>query len=306
MNNTVHFYMFLLLTLGIPTLTQAAQPNTLAHKISKLQCANFQVQSQKILQETPVRLVELSFPACNGGRILAYWVGPTTPPAQLQPAILFVHWYDPTAADSNREEFLAEAKTLAAQGVASLLVTTFWTEPNAPYHQRRWQDDYTNTLNQTQDLLRALTWMRQQPNIDTRRIAYVGHDYGAGFGALVAELDPKIKAFVLMATPADLTDWYLYGSATGKPEGADLKRFKKSFQTVNPARSLAKSHAQILLQFSNNDPYVSPMQAQQLIKAAPSAQVHFYAVGHDMKIEQAKSDRLKFLQTILQLKRQTP
>lgn len=301
MNNSIHLYILLLLLIGINTFTHAAQPETLAQKISSLHCTDFKVQSQKSLRETQVRILELSFPACNGGTILAYWVGPTTPPASLQPAILFVHWYDPTAADSNRDEFLTEAKTLAAMGVASMIVTTFWTEPNAPYHQRRWQDDYTNTLNQTQDLLHALTWMRQQPNIDSNRMAYVGHDYGGGFGALVAELDPKIKAFVLMTPPANLTDWYLYGSATGKPDGKALKSFKNSFHAVNPARSLAKSKAQILLQFSNSDPYVSSIQAQQIIKAAPSAQVHFYPVGHDMKIEAAHSDRQAFLKKTLAL-----
>lgn len=264
-------------------------------------CPEFVAQSRTLITQGEVNVEDLEFIACNGRTIKAYWVGLSARPTHSQAAILFVHWYEPSSADSNRDEFLEEAKSLAQRGVVSLLVSTFWSEPNAPYHQRRWQNDYENSLNQTRDLRRALDWIKRQHEVDSSRLAYVGHDYGAGFGALLAGLDDSVKGFALLTTPPTLSDWYLFGSASGKPEGPELARFKERFKTLAPATFLSNSKAQLLLQFGNKDPYVSPAQAKQVANAAPNAKVLHYEVGHDMKLAQVREDRDTWLGKVLGL-----
>ena len=43
-------------------------------------------------------------------------------------AILFVHWYEPESRDSNRSQFVEEAKELAREGAACLLIETLWSD----------------------------------------------------------------------------------------------------------------------------------------------------------------------------------
>lgn len=293
------FRCALLLAVFLSCLSLASFAGT--PDFSTTQCPDLTVENRKLVAQGEINVEDLQFAACNGGEIRAHWVGLSARPTRSQAAVLFVHWYEPGAIDSNPDEFLEEAKALAKRGVVSLLVSTFWSEPNAPYHQRRWQDDYQNTLNQTRDLLRMLEWIRRQPEVDTSRLAYVGHDYGAGFGALVAGIDSQVNAFVLITTPPSLSDWYLYGSASGKPEGKDLANFKERFLTLSPAKMLAKSRARILLQFADDDPYVSEAQARQVIQAAPGARVMRYKVGHNMKLPQAREDREAWLTQVLGL-----
>jgi dienelactone hydrolase len=110
-------------------------------------------------------------------------------------AVLFVHWYEPPRPTSNRTEFLAEAVDLAARSVTSLLI-------DAPWAGERWfptrdsEKDYDFSVQQVKDLRRALDVLLAQPGIDKTRVALVGHDFGAMYGALAAAADPRVTAFV--------------------------------------------------------------------------------------------------------------
>src|SRR5262249_5166141 len=48
----------------------------------------------------------------------------------------------------------------------------------------------------------AIAYLRARPEIDTLRIAIVGHSEGGMIGPMIAETDPKIRALVLMAATA--------------------------------------------------------------------------------------------------------
>lgn len=249
-----------------------------------------------------ISVSDITFTSCDGHSIEAYWSTPAVKPAKKSPAILFVHWLDYSTNDSNRNEFLSEAKSLAKQGVSSLLVSTFWSIPGGRYSDRRWQDDYSNSLNQTRDLLRELNWIKQQPNIDMSRLAYVGHDYGASFGAMLSGIDHDVKYFVLMAPIAKLTDWYLYGSSTGVPVDDDKLKFIASFDSINPESLIKHSSARFLLQFADSDKYISRQQAESLIHAAPKgSEVHFYSTDHALKIPSVVEDRMTWLKNKLKL-----
>ena len=182
------------------------------------------------------------------------------------------------------------------------MVSTFWSEPNGPYFKRKWENDYSNTLNQTRDLLRALNLLRAQSAVDTSRVAYVGHDYGAAFGAVVAGIDTRITGLVLMAAPAEFPDWYLYGSASGVPKGADKENFIAQFKLINPSVMIAKTHAKLFLQYSDNDPFVPREKAEAMHLAAPkNSNFMFYSVDHSMKIDKAIQDRDTWLAKLLNL-----
>ena len=45
---------------------------------------------------------------------------------------------------------------------------------------------------------RALDWLLQQPGVDAKRIAYVGHSYGGIAGGVLAGVEPRISTFLLI------------------------------------------------------------------------------------------------------------
>ena len=91
-----------------------------APDFSTAKCPAFTANSRTLVTQGEVNVENLEFTACNGSSIKAYWVGLSARPTRSQAAILFVHWYEPSSPDSNREEFLEEAKSLARRGVVSL------------------------------------------------------------------------------------------------------------------------------------------------------------------------------------------
>ena len=126
-----------------------------------------------------------------------------------EPAILFVHWLG-TPETTNHTEFEADALALAKRGATSLLIDAMWSKPH-------WFDhigtdakaDLDEGRAQVTDLRRSLDVLLAQPNVDSARVGYVGHDFGAMYGALLAGVDPRPSYYVFVAGTATLQEWYL-------------------------------------------------------------------------------------------------
>src|SRR5260370_11840726 len=104
-------------------------------------------------------------------------------------------------------------------------------------------------------------------DVDPKRIAFVGHSYNAGVGALLSGVDRRFKAFVLMA-----------GSMSDEI-GQKTKEFESFRQRVGPekvdafiARSAYLdqgkyvSHAApaiVFLQFATREKFLTPERARQ-------------------------------------------
>ena len=230
----------------------------------------------------------------GGAPVQAYLVRPSEGAGPFA-GVLFVHWFAPPHPTSNRTQFLDEARTLARRGAVSLLVSTFWSDP-ARYRGRRWQDDYQNTINQAKELRRALDVLTTRPGVDARRLAYVGHDYGAMFGALISGADARPKTFALIAGASRFPDWYLYGSASGVPAGDDLEHFRRQFAPLDPVNAVAGSKASFFFQFGEDDRFTPRKDFVELYLAAPSPKrMATYASDHAMSAEIIRHDRAAWL-----------
>ena len=94
---------------------------------------------------------------------------------------------------------------LAGSGTVSLLVDTPWATENW-FPTRDAAKDYEFTVQMTRDVRRALDALLAQPGIDTSRVAIVGHDFGAMWGALAAAADPRVtQSMGLQIAEATLT-----------------------------------------------------------------------------------------------------
>ncbi len=242
-----------------------------------------------------VTVQDVTFASVAGGApTQAYLVRPDGAAGTLA-AVLFVHWFAPPEPTSNRTQYLDEARALARRGVVSLLVSTFWSDP-ARYRARRWEDDFRNSVAQARELRRALDVLAAQPGVDPGRMAYVGHDYGAMFGAVVAGVETRPKAYVLIAGAPRFPDWYLFGSASGRPAGVALAAFREEFARIDPVGVLGRARAAFFLQYGEEDRYTPRDAFLELYRAAPEPKrIATYRSGHAMDAPIIRLDRTAWL-----------
>ena len=212
-------------------------------------------------------------------------------------AVLFVHWLgDPVT--TNHTEFDADARALTARGADCLLVDAMWAKPNWFETGRTTATDARDSVDQVIDLRRSLDVLLTLPDVDPARVAYVGHDFGAMYGAVLAGVDARPRYFVLMAGVNSFSDWYLLGK---KP--ADVKAYEAEMAPYAPTTWLAKSTALgFLFQFSAHDRYISAAQAAAFSQAAPLPRgVFYYNSDHSLGVPDAGADRLAWLMSRLKL-----
>jgi dienelactone hydrolase len=218
--------------------------------------------------------------------------------AQNSAAILYVHWYEPHAPDSNRYQFMDEAKELARGGAVCMMVETLWSDLDF-FLKRTQVDDARNSVHETVNLRRALDVLLMQGGVDATRVAYVGHDFGGMYGVLMGSMDRRPTHYVIMAATPRFPDWYLY-----YPEIDDAARaaFIAQMRALDPITHAAKlAPAPVLFQFATNDLHVPKERAQEFFDAAREPKVlKWYDAGHGLNAE-ATADREAWLKEQLKL-----
>jgi len=259
-----------------------------------------------------VTVRELTYAQLDGSRNAATLVEPAAHAAPAlseaagrveasRPAILFLHWYGPPSPTSNRTQFLPEAVALAGDGVVSLLVDTPWTRERW-FGQRDSAKDSEFTAQMVRDVRRALDVLLAQPRVDAARVAVVGHDFGAMWGALAVAADPRVTHFVYAAGTPSFTDWYLY---TPKREGAEREAFVAKLAPLDPINFLPKiAPRPVLLQFGTKDPHVKNEAAKAQADATrePKTVKIYDSAEHELTF-QARLDRLAWLREQFKLRK---
>jgi dienelactone hydrolase len=214
-------------------------------------------------------------------------------------AILYVHWYEPVSPDSNRRQFEEEAKEMARDGAVCLLVETLWSDPDF-FIKRTQEDDLQNSTEEIVNIRRAMDLLLSQPNVDAKRFAYVGHDFGGMYGVLAGSLDRRPTYYVVMAATPRFPDWYLYGP---KLEGEAREAFIRQMTKVDPITHIPNlSPASVFFQFATDDPHVPMERAEDFFVAAKEPkELKWYQAGHSLN-EDATRDRKIWLKEKLMLK----
>lgn len=204
--------------------------------------------------------------------------------------IVFFHWLG--RPDGDRREFLREAMALAKQGVVSLLIQGYFPALEPPTDALI---DRQRVIEQTIEVRRALDVLLAQPSVDARRIGYVGHDYGAMFGAVAAGVDKRAKAYVLMAGTGSFSDWSLKYWVPTRARGEQFYRL--TLGAVDPLRYIANAApAALLFQFANTDEFITKETATAFFnQASEPKQINWYDTEHDLNLDAARNDRRAWL-----------
>jgi dienelactone hydrolase len=247
---------------------------------------------------------DITYDSLQGGVVPAYLVVPKGRGPFA--AVIWGHWYWNNSSMRDRKEFLDEAIVLAQAGVVSLLTDGPVARPGHvaskdPLDERVALD----FLQQVIDMRRGVDVLLARRDVDPKRIAFVGHSYNAGIGALLSGLDRRFKAFVLMAgsmsdeisqnTPA-------FQEFRQKVGPAKLDAFVAKYYYLDQGKFVSHAApAVVLLQFSNQEASMTPeVERRHAAVVSEPKQVKFYDAPHALNAE-ARRDRVQFLTEQLKL-----
>jgi pimeloyl-ACP methyl ester carboxylesterase len=207
----------------------------------------------------------------------------------------------------NRKQFLDEAIALAAAGVVSLLPDGPIARPGHVESKDPLDESVAlDFLQEVIDMRRGVDLLLARRDVDPKRIAYVGHSYNAGVGALLSGLDRRFKAFVLMA--GSMSDEI----SQNTPEFRDFRQkvgaekldaFIAKYYYLDQGKFVSHAApAVVFLQFASQEKFLTPERARQhaAVVSEPK-QFKLYEAPHALNAE-ARRDRIQFLIEQLKLK----
>ena len=192
------------------------------------------------------------------------------------PAILYLH-----AGGMSKDQYLDEGILLAQQGVICLLIDGPLSSVRGsrldPFDVAKVRDAYIRTVI---DLRRGVDALESLPQVASDRIAYVGHSYGATWGGVLAGIESRIKAYVLMAGYAQVSE-------NDTPEVPELD----AIRYLGHAPSTA-----YMFQFAQDDAFIDPEEAQLYFDTANEPKTMlWYDTDHFSLQHVSQADRLSWL-----------
>ncbi len=243
---------------------------------------------------------DVTYASPHGGKVPAFLVVPDK--EGPFPGIFFMH-----SGQGNRTTFLPEAEALAAKGVVSLLI-------DAPFLRREVPKDLTHIvetivddkmyMQTVVDIQRGIDLLSRLEKVDANRLLYVGHSFGATWGGVLAGVETRIKAYVLMAGFSKLSEWH----RTSDHPMAELvrsqiatERLQQFLTKLEPLDSVhhinRAAPASVFFQFANDDEFISKEQAEMYYAAAsaPKEMVWYETDHHFTDCRAAYEDRTQWI-----------
>jgi cephalosporin-C deacetylase-like acetyl esterase len=258
------------------------------------------VQELSVQSHDGVSIHELTYASPKGGRVPATLIVPSRKGNFA--AILWGHWVMPNSPTANRKEFLAEATALAPAGVVSLLI-------DAPQAREGFKPGQGSPLvQQVVDLRRGMDLLLSRKDVDPKRIAYVGHSFDAGTGAILDAVDKRFAAFVFMGAPQSMRRFVL---TTDSPQVVAYRNSmspEKLEQTLletawtDPGSYAAHlGPAPAFFQYALHDAW-TPLDGAKdyFATSAGPKEVKYYDSDHALNAD-ARHDRIAFLREHLAL-----
>lgn len=243
-----------------------------------------------------VAVHDISYASQAVGRVTAYLV---TPPGTGPFAgVIFVH-----PAPGDRTTFLDESKSLAQQGALGLLIEAPWARGEA-WGQTLGQPegDRRAFIQIAIDLRRAVDLLTSRPDVDAKRIGYVGHSFGALFGGVLSGVEKRIRAFALLSGSGSFTDV----AVLSMPflQGEELEAYAQAMTRIDPITYVRHAAPSALFfQFGLQDEAFPRERVVAFAEAGSQPKsVKWYDADHYLD-DAARSDRIEWLRTQLGLAR---
>ena len=249
---------------------------------------------QKTVESTSkgVEVSAIAFASPDGGSVTGLLFDPVTR-SSLRPGIVLMHGMPGTA-----RSMAPYAQLLAEYGAVVIAI-------DAPFARRSGQpvrfttQDRAEQIQLIKDLQRAVDVLRARVNVDDERIAYVGVSYGGAMGALLAGIERRLAAVVLVVGDGGLVSHF-----TGPEDYAFMASLScatrvdwfRDMAPIEPIRFVPRaSPTALLLQSGRIDDLVPMADAQALHASVPEPRtITWYEAGHGLN-QQAVWDRHDWL-----------
>ena len=241
----------------------------------------------------PIAVDDVSYTS-GRDRISAFLVRPPATRGRL-PAVVYLH-----GAGGDRRELVVPATWLAARGAIALAITA----PSSTVPQQSGLKGLASLRRQVQiqarDVVavrRAVDLLSRRPDVDPSRIGFVGWSAGAHTGAILAGVEPRLRAFVLMSGGVAPVSAY---TALAPPAlKAPVRRYLSS---IDPLRYLPRARgSSVFLEDGHLDNVVPQAALLTFAAAAPSgALFRWYDAGHALN-GRAFRDQLTWLASKLHI-----
>lgn len=267
--------------------------------------ATLDVQVVKTEIRGNTRVIDLSYASPLGGRVPAFLVLPEG--GGKHPAAVFLH-----PGQGDRSTFLNEAVAMAERGLVSLLIGGPFTRPeNKGQRGGNPWEPAASRKEQVQgivDVRRGFDLLVSRPEVDPKRLAYVGHSYGATIGGTLAAVERRPIAHVLMAGLPSLTHAATHGTHAFSLAFQTLLTPEQQQAYVDALAPIDAVHyigraapAKLLFQFARRDEFITPWDAEVYIQAASDPkEVRWYDTDHFFN-DEARKDRMDWLARVLGL-----
>ncbi len=203
-----------------------------------------------------VAIQDIRYASPRGGEVPAYLIVSTMRAPQA--GVIFGHW-----GEGDRSEFVEEAVLLAQLGFVSLC-------PDAPFRRPSEREVPLVEIPQGDaqwvvDVRRGVDLLMDRFSLPAGRLGYVGHSYSATLGGVIAGIEHRITAHVLMAGEPALSEWMRTSSLPAlvrERETTPPDEYRAYLAALAPldARHYIGSAApsQLFFQFARQDEYVAP------------------------------------------------
>lgn len=225
--------------------------------------------------------------ASGDDRVEAYLVAPRAPAGGL-PAVVFLH-----GAGGDREEQLASATALAERGAIALTVTAPSRRKAPPADAQpadalRWQRD--TIVADVVAARRAFDALAADDRVDDERFGLVGWSMGGRLAAIVADVDDRVRATVLMSAGAVRVDEYVAAAPDDLQDDV-----REVLPPIDPLTHVATIEGAVFVQAGHDDQVVPARALRTLAEAAPNGtRVTWYEADHALDAR-AERDRLDWL-----------
>jgi dienelactone hydrolase len=225
----------------------------------------------------PIAVRDVSY-AVPGGRINGYLAVP--PSGRKLPAVLYLH-----GSGGGRGELLVPAVWFAGRRAVGLTISSpssvAGPQPRGLTPAQSLARDRRLTVADVIAARRAVDLLRSLPQVDPARIAVAGWSLGARTTAILAGVEPRIRAYVLMSGGASPVSTYVAEApARLRPE------VRRVLSAIDPLRWIARGRpGTILLQDGRKDAVVPRAALLTLAHAAPrGTELRWYPTPHDLSV----------------------
>ena len=285
------------------TRLYAQAPPELSRLFEYDAAAALDLRTRLVERDTKAEVYDADFASPKGGRVTAFLVVPRHRSKTRFAGLVFGHW-----GPGNRTEFLPEAKLYARAGVVSILIDYPWTRPAEWYRpvltaSTTPEQDRDTFIQAVIDLRRAFDVLASRGDVDRGRLGYVGHSYGAQWGAILTAVDRRMRATVLVAGTPSFAAVYRDSDDPGMVElrrqiGAEaLDAHLKVVGVLDAIRYVKYSGPiPLLFQFARFERTFDEKAMKSYFEAAGRPkEVRWYSTGHELNDPAALRDRARWL-----------